>query len=343
MKITKKGNRYHTWLSLGKGSDGKYIVKHITAPTRKELQERADALRSSFSPRFYSGRQLTVREAVERYIEKRRASCSPKTIREYVNYSKTAFQTLMDRKIADLDDDMLQDEIDLFASNHSPKTVSSRWALIRSAVKAVDRNFSPAVELPPVKRQRLQMPEKDALMTLFREIEGKPMELPVLLACVCGLRRGEIAALDLKADVDYDRGLIHVNKDIVLDEHDQWVVKPPKSDAGNRLLPCPAWLLEKLRAASEDPEFRFVLPNTMTTTFYKYAKRYGIGCSFHGLRHYYASLMEAAGVPETYQMERMGHTTNYMLKRYQEYLKEKEIEVNADLIRALDAMDPRKK
>jgi hypothetical protein len=50
--------------------------------------------------------------------------------------------------------------------------------------------------------------------------------------------------------------------------------------------------------------------------------------------------MSALNIPEQYQMERMGHATNYMLKRYQEYLRSKEAEVNSDLMSALDNLNP---
>ena len=50
--------------------------------------------------------------------------------------------------------------------------------------------------------------------------------------------------------------------------------------------------------------------------------------------------MSALNIPEQYQMERMGHSTPYMLHRYQEYLRSKEAEVNAALMSALDALDP---
>lgn len=46
------------------------------------------------------------------------------------------------------------------------------------------------------------------------------------------------------------------------------------------------------------------------------------------MRHYYASIMLALGVPDKYAMERMGHSTNSMLKHYQESVKEKDIEIN---------------
>ena len=43
---------------------------------------------------------------------------------------------------------------------------------------------------------------------------------------------------------------------------------------------------------------------------------------------------------QQYAMERMGHATNYMLHRYQEYLRSKESEVNDSLMSALENLNP---
>ena len=342
MKIHKKDGKYHCFAYLGTDANGKKRKKHITADSRRECEERAqDAINAAKSP-YYDARQLYVREAVSRYIERKRASLSPRTLRDYIKYSQYSFPRLMSCRICDLDDVFLQDQIDELARTVSPKTVKNQWTFVRSAIASVDRSFSPDVELPAPKKPKFEMPERDALLALFNGIAGKSLELPVLLACVCGLRRGEISALDVHTDIDFERGLLRVSKDMVIDEHAEWIVKPPKTDAGNRIVPVPRWLLEKLSAAAEDPKFRFPIPNTISTDFWKATRQFPVGCSFHGLRHYYASVMEAAGVPELYQMERMGHTTSYMLKRYQEYLKEKELEVNDAMMSHLDALNPQK-
>ena len=49
--------------------------------------------------------------------------------------------------------------------------------------------------------------------------------------------------------------------------------------------------------------------------------------------------MDALGVPETYAMERMGHSTNSMLKHYQESIKEKNIEINNALMDYMNSLN----
>ena len=246
------------------------------------------------------------------------------------------FPELWNIKIKNLTDKVLQNAIDRASVGHSPKSVKNWWGLYKASIGLFNKHFAPRVYLPRETRSRFEMPDSKALTALFNAIEGKTIEIPVLLACCCGLRRGEISALDLSHDVDYERCTIHINKDMVQSADGKWVIKPhPKTEAGNRVVPCPKALIEKLSAWKAD---RKPMPNgnTITNAWKRLRKKYGIDCTFHGLRHYYCSVMESLGVPWTYQKERMGHSTDYMLTRYQEYLREKEVEVDESLQRHFD-------
>lgn len=318
---------------------GKKKYKHLTAPSKAKLQEKVKAMEQE-TPKTINALSLTVREAVEQYIARREKELSPSTLEDYRKHSRTAFPELMNLTIGQLTDEICQQAIDAYAESVKPKTVVNRWNLVYAAVKEAKRNVKLQVRLPSLRRKRLDMPDKDALLRLFAEIENTPLEIPVLLAVSCGLRRSEICALDLAHDIDYDKGLIHIDKALVIGPGGTYVLKDPKTDAGTRTVPCPRWILDKLAEARDNPNYQPYKPNTITTTFTPIAKQCGVNCSFHGLRHYYASVMSALNIPEQYQMERMGHSTNYMLKRYQEYLSSKESEINKDLMDTLDTLNP---
>ena len=281
---------------------------------------------------------MTVKQAIERYIDRREKELSPSTLAVYKCYRDKAFLDLQNKKIADLTDAYIQSQIDDFAKTRSPKTVLNAWNMICAAIKEQKRNFDPDVKLPRNRRKLLDMPDLDKMQELFRAVEGTNLEIPVCLAAVCGLRRGEICALDLSKDVDYEHHLIRVNKDIVRNDEGKFVVKPPKTDAANRSVPAPAWLIDILRAARDNPNYKPYLPGTVTMRFHQLAERIGINCSFHGLRHYFVSVMTSLNIPDIYQMDRLGHTTSYTLSRYKEFLKEKNAEVNTDLISYFDAI-----
>ena len=340
---TPKKNRDGIWdvvVYIGRDpKTGKKKYKHLTADTKPKLIEKMKKVEGE-SVQTIDALSITVGEAIDAYIERRESEISPSTTANYKKYRREAFPDLMNVKIGQLTDERCQQAIDGYAATRSPKTVVNRWNLLYAAVKEAKKNINISVKLPSVKRKRLNMPEEEPLQRLFKEIENTPLEIPVLLAAVCGLRRSEICALDYTDDIDYEKGIIRINKAIVMDEKNRYVLKDTKTTAGERAVPCPRWVLDKIEEAKNNPSQKRYAPNTITCKFTPIAKQCGVDCSFHGLRHYYASIMSALNIPEQYQMERMGHSTNYMLKRYQEYLKSKEAEVNEDLMQALDNLNP---
>lgn len=340
-KITRTAKGFTAVAYFGYDDNGKRIQKRISGKTKSEVLEKINNLESSLRNSDIDVLESTVGEIIDRYIELRAKEASPSTIRQYKSYRRSSFQKLMNVKLCDLTDKMCQSEIDAYAKDHAPKSVSLRWGLIHTAIKRYHPDFSPRVELPKIKRKRLDMPEKDQLFEFFRYLEGHMLEIPVLLSATCGLRRGEIAALDFNTDVDYDKCIIRISRAMVLNDQNIYEIKDcPKTDAANRAVPCPKWVIEKIAAARDNPNYKMYKPSSITTGYHRHAPKFGLKCSFHGLRHYYVSVMESLGVPESYQMERVGHTTNSMLNRYKEYLKSKEVEVNTNLKTYMDELNP---
>lgn len=326
---------YETNVYVGKDENGKRRYKHLTCPTRSEILTLLREIEGNRGRGAIVTHPGTLGDFVHDYIGKRDlrkgdSALSPSTIDKYYAYlNSSLYKDLAPYKLDKLTDEIIQRAIDRFAEDHSPKSVSLRWGLIKAAVKEADPSFDPHVTLPRIKRKRLEMPEKDKLQQLFGEIRGHGMEIPVLLGAVCGLRRSEISPLDLTSDVDYEKGTIRISKGMVLAHSKKYVTKVPKTDAAFRVVQVPAWVLERLAEARDNPNYKMYTPNSITTGWHRLAVKHGISCSFHGLRHYFASVMESLHVPEAYQMERMGHTTTYMLRRYQEYLRETETDINS--------------
>lgn len=67
------------------------------------------------------------------------------------------------------------------------------------------------------------------------------MELPILLAAFGPMRRGEICALD---STDISGNIVHVSKNMVRTEDNAWIIKSPKSYAGDRYIDFPDFVAE---------------------------------------------------------------------------------------------------
>jgi integrase len=65
------------------------------------------------------------------------------------------------------------------------------------------------------------------------------------------------------------------------------------------------------------------MPASFSTGWRRFAKAHGFeGITFHGLRHGAATLLLAAGVPDSVALEVMGHADTRILRHYQEVVDE---------------------
>jgi integrase len=205
----------------------------------------------------------------------------------------------------------------------------SRGGDCRRAVKweLLLRNPIEAASPPKASRSKMNTYDLDQTAELIEAMRPTRMLVPTLLAVLCGMRRGEIAALRWK-NVDLTTGQI-----AILESAEQVGskvrYKTPKSGKG-RTLALSASLVEELRAhrlrqAEELLRVGIILsadtfvvaqadgtplqPDTLTQDWFR--KLAGTSLPrirFHDLRHAHATHMLANGVHPKVASERLGHS-----------------------------------
>ena len=277
--------------------DGKKkpVYESFTAPTKREA-EVAAAIWSC--ERRDRGQDITVAEAVDRYITAKTAVLSPATIRGYRSVQKTALGSIGHVRLRQLDTEIMQIWISFLSSTRGPKTTRNIYMLVLSAVKM----FSPAavfnVSLPAKQKKRYSLPADEDMQKLLAHVKGKELWIALMLAYYYGLRRGEICALT-SDDLD-DEGMLTISKDVVLDENAQWVVKNmPKTADSYRSLKISEPLLGVLK--TKKGKYITCHPNALLGRFRRALKATKITpFNFHLLRHCYASRAALMGVPDVY-------------------------------------------
>lgn len=339
-KRLPSGN-WRVQLFTGYDENGKRIYESFTAPTEAEANLLASTRKVELERGIQKARtpaELTVGEAIDNYINDRDGVLSVKTIREYRAMRRNYAPRLMRQKIKGLTEAYLQQQINIESKRLSPKTIRNLWGLVHSAIRSAVPGIQYNIKLPAKTKAEIHIPTNEQLIQLFELCKGKPIEIPVLLGATCGLRRGEIAALDLSADVDYKKNTITISKAVSNDSDGDWVTKSPKAYSSYRTVDAPAWVIDKLREA-RDTGYQPMNPGAITSAFRRRAEKLGLEIRFHDLRHYYASLMLSLGVPDMYAMRRMGHATPNMLKNvYQHLMDEKDREVTDSINRYFNAM-----
>jgi integrase len=216
----------------------------------------------------------------------------------------------------------------------SPHTVRHMHRVLRQALQQalqwqlLARNPADAVKPPKVERGKMHTYDIGQTAELIEALRGSRLLIPVMLAVLCGLRRGEIAALKWSS-ADLDSGQLAVVESA---EQTRAGVryKPPKSGR-SRTVALPATVIGELRAhqlrqAEEllrvgvrqsdndfvvaQPDGTPLRPHSLGQEWVRFLARTPAlpRIRFHDLRHAHATQMLANGVHPKIASERLGHS-----------------------------------
>ena len=196
--------------------------------------------------------------------------------------------------------------------------------LLSAVMKTYRPDFAINTALPQKERPNLYVPNDEEVKKIMKYAEGTVMELPILLAAFGPMRRGEICALESR---DIQGNIVHVCQNMVRNDEGQWVIKQPKSYAGDRYIDFPEFVANKWQGISG--RITPLHPNNISDRFQVILKHVGVhSFRFHDLRHYSASIQHALGIPDAYIMERGGWGNDTVLKNvYRHTLEEKKAEM----------------
>lgn len=195
-----------------------------------------------------------------------------------------------------------------------------RWRLLPN-------NPTDAVDPPKSERPTMHVYDMGQTAELIEAVRGTRLFVPVLLGALCGLRRGEIAALRW-GHIDFARAQI-----AIVESAEQTKAgiryKEPKSGR-TRSVALSASVVEELRAhrtrqaeellrlgvRAADQTFvctredgHSVQPSSITHAWQMARKKLALPpLRFHGLRHTHATHLLASGVHPKIASERLGHS-----------------------------------
>ena len=178
-----------------------------------------------------NNKNITVKQAIDRYIESKTAVLSPSTIYGYKKANQRYLYILHDVKIAKLDQELIQRAINKLSYCYSPKTVRNAYGLLHASLQMFAPDFVYRISLPQKIKSSFYVPDENEIKVIYKLIKNTELEIPFLLASQCGLRPSEICALT-KDCITADG--LEIRKAVVINEHGREVYKPPKSYAGYR-------------------------------------------------------------------------------------------------------------
>lgn len=280
---------------------GKKHYRAFTAPSKKE----AELLAAEFSngKKVSENRDMTLRNAYDKYFEIKSNVLSPTTLRSYKGYSRNALQDLMPCKLSSLTQAKIQKSINSYAVSHSPKSVRNVHGLLSAVLTLFDVPIKLNTSLPQRIKKTPLLPSEAEIKAMLSMSEGTDLERAILLGAYGTLRRSEVCALT-KQDITAN-GII-VSKAFVENGQKEFVLKTTKTTESSRFVPLPENILERLKLAPTDRIVN-ITPNAVSSAFKRLSiKTCGKPYNFHLTRHFAATLYHSAGVSDHWIMEHGG-------------------------------------
>lgn len=294
--------------------------RSITASSVAEADLLAAQLKADVNKKTVS--DMTLKDAINKYIDSLRATRSPKTIEGYEIIRDNAFQSIMDKSIKKLNNDTLQLAIDTecnristATSNKkkqkpiSAKTVRNEWGLIVSVLNKYAPSLNVSVNLPGYKARvnELSSPED-----IFRIVKGTEIELAVLLAMWLSFTMSEIKGLTKSSSIKGD--YLYIDKVTVTTKKGEVTKDIGKNSTRNRMHRIPPYIKDLINKVETD-ELVPLTAAAIKARFTRLLKKNELPhMSFHDLRHVNASVMSFLNIPDKYAMERGGWTTDKVMK-----------------------------
>ncbi|MCD0156095.1 tyrosine-type recombinase/integrase [Deinococcus sp. 6GRE01] len=328
---------YRWQITLGFDERGKQLLKSGTEKTR-QLAERArvQALADHQRGLLPVPSQIRVSDWMEKWLALKKPSLAAKT---YANYEyvlrKHLLPLLGSRKVQELKpSDVRSAYVQLADRGFSKSLLHQVRVILRQGLQEammdeiVGRNVAEVARLPGFRKGRpARALTTDETTTFLKAAYGTRLGVLFEFMVSTGLRRGEGCALRWE-HLDLQAGMLFVRDNVTV-VNGKATLGTPKTESAVRDLHLPpetVALLREHRAAQlleragaevwEETGHVFtnargqrLYPDSLTKLARNLAAGAGLGhVRFHDLRHTYASLMLARGVPMEVVSEKLGHS-----------------------------------
>lgn len=339
---------------VGRDVNGKMIRKYITGDREKEVRAAARELETEIEEKKYtclSSTRATI--AFDKWIELNEHRLSPTTLRPYKIYIKLFKEYFGRMKLEQITSIHIQEFLNILRKGgiighlkikkQSETTILKEFCVLKEILNEYLKNKNPCNDVkPPTKNKKIPtLLTKKQFQKLREYIRESEEEIPILLAALCGLRLGEVFGLRWE-DIDFEKGIIKVRQNLVRIGPCSHIIKEPKSKSGIRDVIASD---EVLKVLAEYRKKKGVIggliinedkPENFSRRYERILKKLGLPKSrFHDLRHYRATRMLEAGIPDILASQQLGHSSVTVTKEIYQHVTDDIISKTKDKIRKL--------
>jgi len=357
--IRKRGNNYNVIVEYYDEA-GKIKQKSIAKYGLKKKAERhlIELKAEIQNEKYMFSNDITVTDRCYRYINENKRDWSPYTVKNRLSWVKLNVAPFFkDTKMENLTIHQIQRYLNYLYENFTVESAKTRFGFFRSVVKEcyrmkeIKENLCDFVKSPKKEASSIaDVYTREEILQLFKLLEDKHFELPILLIVLLGLRKGEAYGLTWD-DIDFDNNTVKIEQiSIYLDG--SLIFKSPKTDS-KRLLSAPIELMNKLKKEKlkqNELKLQGVLENKynlvclnkelkpyknddLNRYYRKFCKENNFRqLRIHDLRHTNATLLLLSGTDMKTVSGRLGHTDiKITMNKYSHVLEEMDRKASENL------------
>jgi integrase len=315
---------------------------HSFKGTKREAQIECSRLITAISGGTYlEPNKITLAAFLDRWLDHIKSQVSPKSFERYSDFVNANIKPLLGAAIlgrlkpAQISEAYARALTDSWRQKGalSPRTVRLMHGVLKQALsqavrwEILNRNPADAVDPPKIEWKPVQTYDLEQTAEVIETFRDRPLFIPVLLAVLCGLRRGEICALRWKS-VDLANAQLSVVESLE-QTRAGLRFKSPKSGKG-RTVALSQTIVDELRSyRAKRAQEMLRLGSGLSDDDLVIAREDGLPITpmhvsqqctrqiartsmarlrFHDLRHAHATHMLANGVHPKIASERLGHS-----------------------------------
>ena len=358
--IRKRNNNYNVIVEYYDEA-GKIKQKSIAKYGLKKKAERhlIELNAEIQNQKYMFSNDITVTDRCYRYINENKRDWSPYTVKNRLSWVKLNVAPFFkDTKMENLTIHQIQRYLNYLYENFTVESAKTRFGFFRSVVKEcyrmkeIKENLCDFVKSPKKEASSIaDVYTREEILQLFKLLEDKHFELPILLIVLLGLRKGEAYGLTWD-DIDFDNNTVKIEQiSIYLDG--SLIFKSPKTTDSKSLLSAPIELMDKLKKeklkqnelklqGGLENKYNLVCLNKelkpyknddLNRYYRKFCKENNFRqLRIHDLRHTNATLLLLSGTDMKNVSGRLGHTDiKITMNKYSHVLEEMDRKASENL------------
>lgn len=325
IKILSK-NKAQLIVSIGSASKGtrRRVTKIVEYSGKKDLDKKYRAFEAEVRKNPLTN--VTVEELLDSYIANAEIrGLSATTLHGYRTDKNRLILAFKGIKAKDLTTYQIDDFVSSMAKKYAPKTIHNTVHLLdaayQRAVKSGQLSENPCagVVLPKKKKPEIQTLSPEQIHSFVEKLKDQPADIRVgyLLCLMCGLRRGEVLGLK-EDDVSTVFRWVSVKRARYVSEGKDYI-QTPKTAQSKRRLALPQLLADEIDALIKEHHSRewyhsdFLIQDAFgdplsPSVFSARIKDIEPDITVHGLRHTFATLLNANNVDIAQISAELGHS-----------------------------------